>query len=420
MLIEYKPTVPKIFKEIFNPHRYKIYHGGRGGGKSETIARYLLKVGMDEPMTILCAREFQASIKDSVHQLLADVIRDHGIEDFYQILKTEIRGVNGTKFVFAGLHHNISSIKSIPNIKKCWVEEAETVSDHSWAVLIPTIRADDSEIIVSYNPELPDAPTHQRFVVNRPKNALVQKVNYTHNPYFPQVLRQEMEELKERDHEEYMHVWEGECRKSAKGAVFADEITKTEDDGRILHVPYDTTKPVDVFFDLGRSDLTSIWFAQLIGYEYRILRYYDNNRKHFSHYIKYLKELEYTYGTIYLPHDATHETLSAEKSIETQARAAFSSVKVLDRIAVSKGIEAARAIFPNCYFDSKLCVDGLSHLRRYAYKIDEQTGKIGREPDHNINSHGADAFRYFAMAMKPERKEKFKKKKPSTIRRIGG
>lgn len=393
--------IPSAYKELFKPHRFKVYHGGRGGAKSESVARALLIEGAQQKMTILCAREFQKSIKESVYQLLKEIITNNPVfSSFYEVLNSEIRGKNGTLFLFAGLHHNIENIKSIPNIKKCWVEEAETVSDHSWDVLIPTIRGEGSEIIITFNPDIFDSPTYQRFVVSPPSFAHVQKVSYRDNPYFPAVLEQERAECERTNPLKYDNIWEGNPKAAVEGAIFANELQAATDQERIRSVPYDPKYPVHTFWDLGHSDQTAIWFIQIVGFEYRVLRYYANSQQKMHHYIHYLQQLEYNYGTHYLPHDATHEQLGQESTIKQQAEDALGSVEVVPRVLMkANAIEQARVIFPLCYFDLALCRDGLAALRRYAYRYDIENGKISKDPEHTIYSHGADALQTFGTAM---------------------
>ena len=214
--------------------------------------------------------------------------------------------------------------------------------------------------------------------------------------------------MKERDYEKYLHIWEGKPMAAVLGAVFEKEMRKVQDEGRILHVPYDKTKPVDIFYDLGRGDKTAMWWFQQIGYEYRLLRYYENNREHFSHYIKYAKDLPYAYGKQYLPHDAENENIAADKTIKKLALDAFgnNSVVIVPRIAKKAlAIDAARAVFDKCYFDKELCADGLTCLRKYAYKVNEETGVTSREPDHDTPySHGADAFLAIGQSLLPLKK----------------
>lgn len=235
-------------------------------------------------------------------------------------------------------------------------------------------------------------------------------MSYKDNPWFSGVLRQEMEDLKKKNYQEYLHVYEGEFRKAVEGAIFARELEKATGEGRITKVNYEPTKPVDTFWDLGHSDKTAIWFIQIVGFDYRVLRYYSNSQEKMNHYIQYIQSLPYTYGTHYLPHDADSEQLGQEKTIAQQARLALKSVQVVPRTPhKANSIESARSIFPNCYFDKELCADGLSCLRHYAYALDPQTGKISKEPKHDIYSHGSDAFQTAGMAITIPSKSPFKK-----------
>ena len=162
------PKIPIAFKFLREKARYKVAYGGRGGAKSRSFGAQLLIDAQDEPLLVLCAREVQNSIRDSVHALLANTIRANGWDDFYTILDTEIRGENGSKFIFSGLSRGVDSIKSIEDVDRVWVEEANVVSDRSWEILIPSIRKAGSEIWVSFNPDAKQDAAYQRFVVKRP------------------------------------------------------------------------------------------------------------------------------------------------------------------------------------------------------------------------------------------------------------
>lgn len=216
---------PAPFKELFEPHRYKVYYGGRGSGKSMNFARALLLMGASRPLTVLCTREIQTSIADSVHRLLREQLEEIGLGNFYRVTQNAIYGQNGTEFIFKGLRFNVREIKSTEGVDICWVEEGQAVSTDSWDVLIPTIRKAGSEIWVSFNPLDETDPTFQRFVISPPETAFVRKVNYNENPYFPDVLRQEMEWLKNRDYQSYLHIWEGEVRKHSNALVFGGYFT---------------------------------------------------------------------------------------------------------------------------------------------------------------------------------------------------
>lgn len=389
---------PSKLKPLFQPHRYKVLHGGRGAAKSWGIARALLMLGTTKPLRILCAREIQKSISDSVLQLLEDQVQALGLTTFYQVQKTTIIGANGTSFGFEGLKHNVQSLKSYEGADICWVEEAQSVSKSSWNILIPTIRKAGSEIWISFNPELEEDETYQRFVVDPPKDSVVIKINWRDNPWFPNVLKQEMAEMKERSEADYLNIWEGEPRSAVEGSIYENELREAQEKGRITTVPYDQGKVVDTYWDLGHSDQTAIWFIQQMGFEYRVLEYYSSSHRNLKHYLDELQKRDYTYGTHYLPHDAKAQQLAADKTVEQQVREVLKNVSVVRQGRIQDGIQAVRLVFPHCYFDKEKCSEGLSTLRRYAYDKDQETGRISRNPKHDIWSHGADAFRTFAMA----------------------
>lgn len=358
----------------------------------------MLILGVKNPLRILCAREFQTSIKDSVHKLLCDQIVDIGLLDFYEITQNSIRGKNGTEFAFVGLKNNVANVKSYEGVDICWVEEAQTVSRNSWNVLIPTIRKEGSEIWVSFNPELETDETYQRFVLNPPDNCVSVKINWNDNPWFPETLRLEKDSLKNRDPAAYNVVWEGLCRQTVDGAIFAREMQMADLEGRITKVGYDATKPVHAIFDLGWADATAIWFLQFIGMETRLIRYIEGNQKTMSEYLAQMQTFGYVYDTLWLPHDAQNKTLAANgRSIEEIVRAAGYKTRILDRVPVADSINAARTMFRNCWFDRENCYDGLQCLRHYRYEVDPETGQFSRNPLHDHYSHGADAFRMIGL-----------------------
>lgn len=396
--------LPEKFQFLFETWRYKVARGGRGSAKSQSFARALLIKGASKPLRIVCAREIQNSIKDSVHYLLETQIKKLKLEKFYTILKDEIRGLNGTTIVFKGLRHNITNIKGLEDVDIIWIEEAEIVSANSWETLIPTVRKPGSEIWVTYNPDIEESETHQRFAVNPPPEIIIDKdgksvnwcktvkVNFVDNPWFPPELEQERLQLLAKDPIKYDNIWLGNPKQAVEGAVFMREMQAVADSGRIRPVKYDKNYNVDVFYDLGRGDQTSLWFVQFIGNEYRLIRYYENNRQHFSHYIEYCKSLGYKFGTHFLPHDAEAEQLAAQFTIKQQAINAGFKVFVIPRIPKKNmAIEAARGIFDRCVFDADLCRDGLTCLRRYAYNINDN-GSFSQDPKHDEYSNGADAF----------------------------
>jgi len=212
--------IPKPFIGLLDQHRYYVYYGGRGSGKSHSIARYLICRAIDSPLKILCTRELQNSIMESVHSLLCDIIYKYDMDSFFEIKNASIECVNGSCFIFKGLAHNIESVKSTEGIDLCWIEEADKVSQASWDTLIPTIRKPNSSLLITFNPTHEDDPVYQMFVVKNQHDSVVQKVNYNDNPHFPEVLMNELLHLRETDYERYLHVWEGELRTVSDAQVF--------------------------------------------------------------------------------------------------------------------------------------------------------------------------------------------------------
>lgn len=394
-----RADIPEALGFLFEPSRYKVAYGGRGGAKSWGFARALLIQGWEKNLRVLCAREFQNSIKDSVHKLLADQIRSLDMGMTYEVQQASIRNrVNGGEFAFIGLRHNAENVRSYEAVDRCWVEEAKNVSKTSWETLTPTIRKDDSEIWVSFNPELDSDETYRRFVTKPPPNAVVRKINWQDNPWFPKVLREEMEHLKSTDQDAYLNVWEGHCRVTLDGAIYAQEIRAATTEGRITRVAYNEALPVHTFWDLGWADCTSVWFAQRVGFDYMLIDFYQNQFQKLGHYLKVLQDRGYIYGKDYLPHDADHESVAAE-SIAKTMRGMGRDVVVVPRVLDKKlGLKATREIFPRCYFDETKCADGLQSLRRYRYNKNEY-GQYSQNPEHDENSHGADAFEQFARSI---------------------
>nr|DAT19792.1 MAG TPA: large terminase [Caudoviricetes sp.] len=199
------------FRPLIQKHRYKSLRGGRGGMKSWAVATVLVELACKGRFRIMCARELQNSISDSVISLLSDTIDRAGYTQEFEVQRNRIiHLLTGSEFLFYGIKNNPTKIKSIEAIDICWIEEAENVSDESWNILIPTIRKEGSEIWLTWNPKNILDPTYQRFVVNPPDDMVDIVVNYTDNIYLPDVLRLEAESCKARDYDLYRHIWLGE------------------------------------------------------------------------------------------------------------------------------------------------------------------------------------------------------------------
>lgn len=218
--IEINIDLIEAFVPLLEPHRYKVYYGGRGGAKSWEFADALILRALCGTELILCTREYQSSIADSVYRLLLTRISALGLDHCFRATLNSIKSINGSEFIFKGLHHNVMEIKSLEGVTICWVEEAQSVSDDSWEVLIPTIRREGSEIWISFNTGEEDDPTYVRFVKNAEPDWLVKKVGYRDNPFFPEVLNKERLYLKRVDPEAYENIWEGFPKKISEACIF--------------------------------------------------------------------------------------------------------------------------------------------------------------------------------------------------------
>jgi len=388
---------PSKLKFLFQPHRIKVAYGGRGSGKSWSFARALIIQAAHKNIRILCAREIQKSIKQSVHQLLSDQIQSLGYGAFFEILETEIRGKNGSQFNFTGLANNtVESIKSFEGVDIVWVEEAQTVSKKSWDILIPTIRKPDSEIWVSFNPDLDSDETYKRFVINPPEYAHVVKVNWSDNPWFPDVLNVERLHSKATS-DDYSNIWEGDCKTAVDGAIYFDEIRDAQENGRVTNVPYDPALKVHIVMDLGWNDSMSIICCQKGVSDLRIINYIEDDHRTLDSYSAQLKDMQYNWGHMYLPHDGQTKDFKYGTSAEEIMRRYGWDVRIVPRLDIESGIKIARMNFHRCYFDksTERLIECLKHYRR---SINARTEEPGA-PLHDEYSHGADAFRYLCVSV---------------------
>lgn len=387
---------------MFTPSRYKVFYGGRGGAKSRSFATVLLIMGLERKLRILCTREVQKSIKDSVHRLLSDIIaRDDVFSRHYDVLETIIRGNNGTEFLFAGLSNmTIDNIKSYEGIDIVWIEEGQSISKRSLDILVPTIRQENSEIWVSFNPNLDTDEIYRHFIVNAPPNAIVRKVGYRDNPWFPPVLEQErLHCLTTESLETYNNIWEGECRSAVDGAIYANELSAALREGRVCNVPYDPMLRVHAVWDMGYSDFTAIILVQKLRSELRIIGYIEDQYKTVDHYAGLLKSMPYNWGYDFLPHDGNAVSRQTGKSDRQILEAFGRHVKITPNIEVEAGIRQTRTAFPQMYFDRKETELLIERLRHYRRVVHQQTGVTG-SPVHDEASHGADALRYVALNIK--------------------
>ena len=406
MTNEAKLTIPPKLIPVFNkPARYRVAKGGRGSAKTRTFALMTAVRGYQCGMEgktgqILCGREFMNSLEDSSLEEVKAAIRSvPWLEDYYELGEKYIKSKDGrVSYTFAGLRRSLDSLKSKARIILAWIDEAETVSETAWRKLIPTVREDNSEIWVTYNPESKESATHKRFVEQTPDDAVVVDMNWRDNPWFPSVLEAERLEDKRKRPDIYDHVWEGDFLVHAEGAYYATEMRDAKDQGRIGTVAYAPSMPVTTAWDLGVGDSTAIWFAQHLGAEVRLIDYYESSGVGLDHYVRVLNEKGYVYGNHILPHDVRVRELGSGKSrMEVLDSLGARPISVAPQLMVDDGIQAVRSMLANCWFDVERCERGIDALRQYHREYDDN-GKVWRSrPSHDWASHGADAFRYLAV-----------------------
>ncbi|OOR87292.1 hypothetical protein B0181_10605 [Moraxella caviae] len=227
-------TFPQILTPVFdnlstNLHDAITLYGGRGGAKSQAlVALGVLESYIDDGV-ILCCREIQKSINDSIYGALVSFITDKNLTADFDILKTEIKNRRtGAKFIFAGLKHNITNIKSINKLRCVLVDEAENVSQESWDYLRPTPRYKQTRIYVVFNPRFEDDPTYQEFVTKADERTLVIKIGYQDNPWFPSSLEnQRLRDLR-GDSGRYAWIWEGEFLKLSDASILGHKLRQQD------------------------------------------------------------------------------------------------------------------------------------------------------------------------------------------------
>lgn len=403
--------LPPCFEGIEKPAPFKIFRGGRGGARSWTVSRALLLLGLNKPIRVLCARETQKSIRESVHKLLVDQIARLGLMNDYRVQHVAITGnrewpgVAGkpgrTEFIFAGIaDQTVAAIKSFEDIDICWVEEAQTVSDHSWTTLLPTLfrSKPGCEVWVTFNPELDSDPVWERFVKNPPPGTLQFISNWRDNPWFPA----ELNKLREHDEKilpryEYEWIWEGKCKPAVAGAIYSDEMAALYEQRRVTIVPYDPYHLVYPVFDLGWNDQMTIGFWQRHIGSLRCIDYLEDDHKTYDWYSARMRERPYSFGDVFLPHDGGHASPESGRTPQKILEGLGWSVRVLPRQDKEQGIKDTRMAMKQMAFDAEKCAPLLEHMKRYRRVIPSTTNEPAG-PLHDIHSHGADMVRYAAQA----------------------
>src|SRR6056297_3041264 len=376
------------FESIHNPdqegygNRYKVFYGGRGGRKSWEIARAFILEAVKKKTLILCTREIQNSINDSVLRLLSAQIEMLGLGFFFDVQKTTIIAKNGSEFVFKGLNGmTIDSIKSFEGADFCWVEEAHSVSEKSWSILIPTIRKPGSKIYISFNPDLPTDPVYKRFVLNTPPSTTLVHVNYTQNPDAPQELLDEAEYLRKVDYEAYSHVYLGNVRAHSDAQVFAKKYV---------------VQPFELDESFGEPLLGADWGFS-VDPTTLIKSYIHNNTLYVrseaykvncevDHTPDLFKSVDQSKDYSILADSARPEMISFLKRAGYKIKAAEKwSGCVEDRVTYMRSFEQI-VIHPDCKHTAE-------EFRLYQYKTDKRTDEVLPKLDDKHN-HCIDAIGY--------------------------
>ena len=391
-------------------------YGGRGSGKTRSFAKMAAVQGYihgkaGQSGIILCARQFMNSLEDSSLEEVKRAIEDEPwLLAYYEIGDKYIKSKDGRiNFTFAGLDRNIASIKSKGRILLCWVDEAEPVTDEAWLTLIPTLREEgtdwNAELWVTWNPKRKSAPVESRFRGKTNPLVKVVECNWRDNPKFPDKLERDRQtDLTDRP-DQYDHIWEGAFVSTLVGAYFAKHLTAARNEGRIGRVGPDPLMQLRAFVDIGgtgrNADAFTLWVAQFIGKEIRVLDYYETVGQPLASHLVWLRSRGYTSDKlqIWLPHDGTTQDKVYDvsyKSALTDANYAVEVVPNQGKGAAMARVECARRMFPQMWFNESSTQAGIDAVGYYHEKRDELRN-IGLGPEHDWSSHGADSFGLMAI-----------------------
>lgn len=401
--------VIETFEPLLYPKRYKGLHSGRGAGKSHFFAEQIV-INALQGKRVVCLREVQNSIKESVKQLITDKIVQFGLADQFTILEQEIRAPNDGQIIFKGLQSfNAANIKSLEGFDIAWVEEAQTLSQHSLDLLRPTIRKAGSELWFSWNPRYKTDAVDKFFRSGHRDDAICIKTGWEDNPYFKSSpMYADMLKDFEIDPDKAEHVWNG-AYGSSQGAILAKWVNEAEREGRISDsVEYDPEgSGIVISSDIGFRDTASWWFWQPVRGGFNLIDYKQTNFMDSDDFIPELRDILLDIGgknclsKIWLPHDARAKTFQSKHSTAEKFIRAFGVDKmdVVPQSSKRDRIEAARTILKKCAFNKTKCELGLDGLRAWEFKYSEESGVFSREPDHNWASHPSDGFSYGCQIM---------------------
>ena len=399
-----KVKIPAKLAPLLKPKRYKGAYGGRGGAKSHFFAEQVICQALSGKR-IVCLREVQISIKESVKQLLTDKISAFGLDAQFTVLESEIRGPHNSQIIFKGLQSfNAANIKSLEGFDIAWVEEAQTLSQHSLDLLRPTIRKVDSELWFSWNPRYKTDAVDKFFRKDNRDDAISVMINWYDNPWFKDTpLHKDMLTDFATDEDKAEHVWNG-AYGSSRGAILAKWVGQAEREGRINdNVVYDPDgAKIVISSDLGFRDTTAWWFWQAVPGGFNLVDYMQGNFMDADDWIPQIKDKlsdiggRNCLGKIWLPSDSKAKTFQSKHTSMEKFITAF-GMDALAMVPPSRKadqIETARTVIKKCAFHRTKCEEGLDGLLAWEFIYNEENGVFSREPHHNWASHPSDGYAY--------------------------
>ncbi len=387
---------PRAFKPLLAKARYKGVHGGRGSGKSHFFAEYIIERCIIKRTNVVCIREVQKSLSQSVKRLLESKIENLGVQKFFEVQESQIKCANGGLIIFQGMqNHTADSIKSLEGFNIAWVEEAQSLSQRSLDLLRPTIRAPESELLFSWNPSQPTDPIDLLLRGDKlPNDAVVVQANYLDNPWLPDVLLEEMKFDKERDHDKYLHVWLGEYNNKSEARVYKNWIVE------------DFERPAGTIYRFGAdwgfaNDPTALIRCSI-----------DENRLYIDYEAVMVGcEIVNTPDLFRRIPESDKWFITADSSrpetISHMMHNGFPKINgsVKGKGSVEDGVEFLKS------FDIVVhprCSETIRELTTYSYKTDPLTDRILPVLEDN-NNHIMDALRYACEGIRNVRKKKERK-----------
>lgn len=410
-----------VFEPLLQPARYKGAHGGRGSGKSHFFAELLVEECLRFPgLRAVCVREVQKSLAESAKKLIEDKIEALGVGSLFDVQKSEIKTPGGGSILFQGMQdHTAETIKSLEGIDRCWVEEAQTLSENSWRMLRPTIRADGSEIWASWNPRFETDPVDKFFRKDKhdASRVVCVEANWRDNPWFPKELEEERQDDLRNDPEAVPHVWDGGYVTILKGAYYAAGLVDAGRDGRICPVFIDPNLRINCHWDIGgpgkKADAMTLVINQWVAREIRILEAIEGQGQVLGYYLEELRRRGWVDARrpyMVVPHDAaqTHADNPTGIDFEAQLKAAGYETKKLHSPPgiVMQRISTAKRLFPRMIFnnqasehnlDGKDKTAGLRAALGWYHEKRDVDRNVGLGPEHDWASHYADAFGLMAI-----------------------